>query len=295
MMRFLGTGAAETLPNPFCDCPVCTGIRRDGSQHYKKRSCFQVNNQIMIDFGPDAIAAAHEYGLDFCALRHILFTHTHDDHLSFPNLSLLGMSQRVFDAPIELYFSPQAYSWVCQNVQAYNPDFIFSSQADGTAELRFSNRNAYRLNAIPCGTWLSIGNCQVKALRSSHPAWGNEEYAWNYLLQLPDGRKLFYACDTGRYLPETLQELENEAIDILIMECTFGSRRMEKNCGHLDVYSFLEMVQLFQEKSIIRPNTQIYSTHLNHKHTFTPLMLQSFFDQNSDVHITVARDGDIIL
>lgn len=64
----------------------------------------------MIDFGPDAIAAAHEYGLDFCALRHILFTHTHDDHLSFPNLSLLGMSQRVFDAPIELYFSPQAYS-----------------------------------------------------------------------------------------------------------------------------------------------------------------------------------------
>lgn len=249
----------------------------------------------MIDFGPDVIAATHEYGLDLCSLRHILFTHTHDDHLSFPNLSLLGMSLHRFDAPIELYFSPQAFNWVCENVQTYNPDYIFSTQPDGHALLKFPNGNSYHLNSIPCGIWLNIGNCRVKALRSSHSAWGNGESAWNYLVQLPDSRKLFYACDTGRCLPETLLELENEAVDILVMECTFGSRRMEYTCGHLDAHSFLEMLQLFQKNHIIRSNAQIYSTHLNHKHTFTPLMLQSFFDQNSNIHITVAHDGDVIL
>lgn len=28
--------------------------------------------------------------------------------------------------------------------------------------------------------------------------------------------------------------------------------------------------------------------------SFTPLLLQRFFDQNSDIHITVAKDGEVI-
>lgn len=27
-MRFLGTGAAELYPNPYCDCEVCERARR---------------------------------------------------------------------------------------------------------------------------------------------------------------------------------------------------------------------------------------------------------------------------
>ncbi len=294
-MRFLGTGAAETLPNPFCDCDVCAGIRRDGEQYFKRRSAFQVSDTLMIDFGPDVIGAAHQYGIDFCSLRNILFTHSHDDHLSFPNLSLVGMSQHRFQEPIHLYFSPEAFGWVCRNIAAYNPDFQFSLAEEGAAALRFGNGNAFRLHAVPCGVWFNVDEYRVKALRSSHPSWGEGELAWNYLILLPDGRKLFYACDTGRLLPETLQALKDAQVDILIMECTFGSRRLEKNCGHLDAYSFLETLEQFQSLHVIRPDTQVYSTHLNHKHTFTPLMLQRFFDRNSDIHITVAKDGEVIL
>lgn len=294
-MRFLGTGAAETLPNPFCDCDVCAGIRRDGKQYFKRRSAFQVSDTLMIDFGPDIITAAHEYGIDFCSLRSILFTHSHDDHLSFPNLSLIGMSQHRFQEPIRLYFSPEAFGWVCKNIAFHNPDFRFSLTESGSAMLRFGNGNAFRLQAVPCGVWFAVDEYMVKALRSSHPAWGEGELAWNYLIVLPDGRKLFYACDTGRPLPETLQALEGEKVDILIMECTFGSRRLEDTSGHLDAYSFMETMEQFQSLQAIRPDTQVYSTHLNHKHTFTSLLLQRFFDQNSDIHITVAKDGEVIL
>lgn len=293
-MRFLGTGAAETLPNPFCDCPVCAGVRRDGRQYYKRRSAFQVDDTLMIDFGPDVISAAHEYGVSFCSLEAILFTHSHDDHLSFPNLSLIGMSGHRFEKPIELYFSPEAFGWVCKNIRSSNPDFDFSTLEDGSATLRFGNGNAFHLQAVPCNVWFSVGQYRVKALRSSHPAWGEGALAWNYLLVLPDGRKLLYACDTGRILPETLAELENEQVDILILECTFGSRHLERTSGHLDAYSFLDTMEQFRAGHVIRPDTQVYSTHLNHKHTFTPLLLQRFFDQNSDIHITVAKDGEVI-
>ena len=295
MMRFLGTGAAETLPNPFCDCPVCTEIRRNGRSYHKRRSCFQVNDQLMVDFGPDVIDAAHEYNVDFCKLRHILFTHSHDDHLSFPNLSLIGMSEKHFDVPIELYFSPEALRWVYDTVRFCNPDYHFTEEPDGNATLRFSNGNSFHLRSLPCGEWHRIGDCEVKAVRSSHPSWGPDEWAWNYLIRLQDGRKLLYACDTGRYPADTLELLSGEAVDILIMECTFGSRKMEMTCGHLDAYSFLDMLSIFDEKQIIRKDTRIYSTHLNHKHTFTPLILQEYFDRNSTFHINVARDGDIIL
>lgn len=276
-MRFLGTGAAETMPNPFCDCPVCTGVRRDGARYFKRRSAFQVSDTLMIDFGPDVIDAAHQYGVSFCSLRSILFTHSHDDHLSFPNLSLIGMSQHIFPEPIQLYLSPEAFGWVCENIGSSNPDFDFSLCQDGTALLRFGNGNGFRFRPLPCGTWVTIDEYQVKALRSSHPAWGKGERAWNYLIRLPDGRKLFYACDTGRVLPETLEELAGEQVDLLIMECTFGSRRLEKTSGHLDVYSFLDTMEQFRDRQVIRPDTQVYSTHLNHKHTFTPLMLQRYF------------------
>lgn len=295
MMRFLGTGAAETLPNPFCNCPVCEGVRRDGPAYYKKRSCFQVSDALMIDFGPDVIAAAHEYGVSLCGLRHILFTHSHDDHLSLTNLSLIGMSNYRFPAPIELYFSPEAYAWVCQNIRAYNPDFRFAETGEGEATLTFGNGNAYHLQTLACGKTYSIAGCQVTPLRSTHPAWGEGEWAWNYRLILPDGRCLFYACDTGRLRKETLDALASTPIDILILECTFGSRRMEAGCGHLDAHAFLDTLQAMRARSLLTPESQVFSTHLNHKHAFTPLMLQAFFDRQAPCHVTVARDGDVVL
>jgi len=293
MMRFFGTGAAETLPNPFCDCPVCAGIRRDGPQHFKNRSCFRVSEELMIDFGPDVIAAAHTFGEDFCALRHILFTHSHDDHLSFTNLSLIGMSGHRFPQPIELYFSPEAFGWVCCNIRAANPDFCFE-QYEKEAVLRFGNENSYHLQVVPDNQWFTVSDFRVKAIRSSHPSWGEREVAWNYLIYLPDGRKMLYACDTGLYPDATLDALQGERLDLLIMECTFGSRKMEPGCGHLDAYSFLEMLRRFRQRDILRADTRVYSTHLNHKHTFTPLLLQDFFDRNAPLPVTVARDGQQI-
>lgn len=293
-MRFLGTGAAETLPNPFCDCPVCTAIRQEGKNYYKARSCFQVDETMMIDFGPDVIAAAHRFDIDFCSLRHILFTHTHDDHLCLANLGLLGMSNHHFEEPIELYFSPQAFDWVRRTASSYNPDMKVEVISENEATLSFANKSMYRVHSIPCNNWFSAGNYRIKAVRGTHPAWGKDENAWNYLLVLPDGRKLLYACDTGRYRDETVKELAEEEVDILIMECTFGSKRMGPDCGHLDVYSFIDMLNVFLKEKIIRPDTQVYSTHLNHKHTFTPRLLQQYFNTHAPLPVTVAGDGDCI-
>ena len=38
-MRFLGTGAADMLPDPFCDCPLCRDAR-EHPEHVRLRSHF---------------------------------------------------------------------------------------------------------------------------------------------------------------------------------------------------------------------------------------------------------------
>ncbi|MEG1012519.1 MAG: MBL fold metallo-hydrolase [Ruthenibacterium sp.] len=290
-MKFLGTGAAESLPNPMCDCAVCTAVRAAGHHDYKKRSCFFVNDSTIIDFGTDVVAAAHEYELNLCGLQHILFTHSHDDHFSFANLSLLGMSSRVWQEPIHLYLSPQAFAWLAQNLSAMNPDFAVELLDAQTGYIRFGNGNAYLVHSVPCGEWFSVGELRVMAVKSTHQGWGKDELAWNYLLVFPNGKTLLYACDTGRYDAAALNAVKDRRLDALIMECTFGSRRMEKGCGHLDAYAFVDMLEQFLQQNTITTDTQVFSTHLNHKHTFSPRQLQAFFDENAPLPVQVAFDG----
>ncbi len=48
---FYGTGAAEGVPSPFCDCPMCNYAREHGGKDVRKRSCFRLGRNIMIDMG----------------------------------------------------------------------------------------------------------------------------------------------------------------------------------------------------------------------------------------------------
>ena len=43
---FYGTGAAEGVPSPFCDCPMCNYAREHGGKDVRKRSCFRLGRNI---------------------------------------------------------------------------------------------------------------------------------------------------------------------------------------------------------------------------------------------------------
>ena len=88
---FYGTGAAEGVPSPFCDCPMCNYAREHGGKDVRKRSCFRLGRNIMIDMGPDIFTQALQYG-SMCDIEHVLITHTHDDHFDFTALGLMSMA-----------------------------------------------------------------------------------------------------------------------------------------------------------------------------------------------------------
>ena len=82
-MKFLGTGAAEGIPNPFCNCRVCQNAREKKGNEIRTRSSFMLNDKVIIDMGADYFAQSVMCGVSFANIEHILFTHTHDDHFNY--------------------------------------------------------------------------------------------------------------------------------------------------------------------------------------------------------------------
>ena len=52
-MKFLGTGAGEGIPNPFCTCRICEYARKHGGKDIRTRSSFMLDRHTIIDMGAD--------------------------------------------------------------------------------------------------------------------------------------------------------------------------------------------------------------------------------------------------
>lgn len=283
-MLFLGTGAADVIPNPFCRCKVC----RDARAHPEKsrlRSMLLLDEKTMIDFGPDLAAAAIRENLDLSELERVFITHTHQDHLCLSNAGLVHMSSTRKNHPLEIYLSENAY----QSVEAlYRP---IAGVDLGLDEVAAYKRNEISFHPVKIGEEFMCGNYRVLAVETTHRT-SEFENGVNYLFENCDGRKLLYACDTGIYPEKTTSMLKGSKVDILILDATWGSDEVEVNIHtHLNAKAFLQMLELLLENEIIRRDTCVYANHINHKHDFTHEEYQRWFDINSEIPVVVAYDG----
>ena len=119
------------------------------------------------------------------------------------------------------------------------------------------------------------------------------ENSANYLLELPDGRTLYYGLDTGWYLPETFEALRGRALDLLVSECTFGLTpdRGEEPEGHLDAFSCERLIRALFDQGTLTAASHVYLTHINH-YTSTGEELAAWLAGRSfPCPVTLAWDG----
>jgi phosphoribosyl 1,2-cyclic phosphate phosphodiesterase len=80
-LTFLGTGAAEGYPALWCRCERCLIARERGGRNLRFRSSLLINDDLLLDPGPDTVAAGVRLCVDFAAVQAALVTHPHTDHL----------------------------------------------------------------------------------------------------------------------------------------------------------------------------------------------------------------------
>lgn len=282
-MLFLGTGAAELSPNPFCSCTLCQRIREAGELP-RKRSALLLDPQICLDFGPDVLAASQQYNAPLYDLRDIFITHTHDDHFCISNLEVLTMTPRQ-GRNIRLWLSPEGASWL-DDYRKYNAPL--HRGRCGMDEIL--ENNWLTVQIIEPYRWYDMQNFRVFAIKSNHQGCYPGEYALNYVIE-KDGRRIFYAADTGLYSQEVLESLQNFSCDTLVMEGTYGSLEIPRHSGHLNARHFIENAENLVRCGAVKQNGAIYVTHINQTHSFLHKEYQAYFSQHTDLNITVAYDG----
>lgn len=282
LMQFLGTAAADLLPAPLCKCPICTEARKDPSLH-RYRCSFLLDKWDLIDCGPELGAAAMRFGADLTELKNIFITHTHSDHFCTSNAGFIKMSATRNKAPVEIYISGAGLSRMTRTYELLTEAGI---RSDATEAFEKGYVNFHKVDP---GVPFSAGGYDIIAVPTTHMVAGVEN-AINYRFS-KDGQSLLYACDTGIYLPEALEILKGSRVDKLVMEGTWGNRTDISLDSHLNAYAFTDQLDVFRKLDIIRDDTKIYCTHINHKHNWNHTAYQAFFDSSCRFDVTVASDG----
>ncbi|NLD87467.1 MAG: hypothetical protein GX633_04340 [Clostridiales bacterium] len=258
-ITFLGTGAAEMNPNPFCNCSHCETARKlisEGKRKPRRRSCAMLGTRTCVDFGPDVMASVMDFGVSFTELRSIFITHTHEDHLSFSNINVHSMTARPSEHAVTVYMSPEGFRWLF----GLMAESKHHSPVTGMEDL--IKRNLVRFAPFEPYRDHKIDGMIVFAVQSNHMSYGEGEYALNYRFTFPDGKRLLYVADSGLYSEDNLKALEGSSCDVLIMESTRGIMETPEHHSHLNGLNFIENVRRFSEYGIISPDAKIYATHL---------------------------------
>lgn len=246
----LGTGAADGVPQPFCDCPTCAEARATGE--VRAPGAVLVDGTLLIDAPPGLAGAAGRAGVSLADVRTIAVTHAHTDHwdpsvLLFRSWAGGGGGLRVVGPPAVL---ASARAWLPPDTGVW---------PDTGVEL---------VPAVP-GESIDLGGHVLRVLPSTHGRTGTGGTADDLAAEavLYDVRTheaaLLYAADTGVPDEALLVAVAGADYDTVLLELTFGAAG-PSTPGHLDHVGFATTLGMLRGAGAINARTDVVAIHVGH-------------------------------
>jgi L-ascorbate metabolism protein UlaG (beta-lactamase superfamily) len=267
-IRFLGTAAAEGIPAPFCECPTCTHARIHGGKDLRMRTAALINNDLLVDCGPDLVAAAQRFGLTLSGVETLLVTHAHSDHLLPGNLHWRAPGFRLTPVRPLHVFGPGPVTRMLRR-DAEWPALV--------------EKGEIALTTVRAGQSWKSGSYRITAVPATH--YGNQAAL---LYVVSDGaRKLFYAADSGPLTERGWQIVATQApFDAVLMEETMGPT--ETWGEHHSFETFLEAHRRFVAEGWLTDAACFVAFHFSHFSNPPHAELVRRFDAHG---VLVAYDG----
>lgn len=241
-IKLLGTSGAEGWPGLFCNCPVCRVARTEGGKNRRTRSSALIDGVLKLDFPADILHQVVRWNIDLLAMRAILFTHSHDDHLCAAELQYAGP-----------YFVPTPLT---QRIPIYGPvDAICKIEASVEIE-----RLPFSLHVLQPHEPARVAGYEVTPVLAQHDP---NIVCFNYIITDPAGATLLYATDTGWYDEETWRILEGSRFDGVIIECGKGPEE-GGYAGHLSIRELRAMHARLVESGSLTTTAPVVATHFPH-------------------------------
>jgi phosphoribosyl 1,2-cyclic phosphate phosphodiesterase len=251
---FLGTAASEGFPDAFCGCVNCESARREGGASLRKRSAALIDGLLLIDLGPDLMAAALAHDISLAGIHWCLQTHEHEDHLEPRNLTWRSQYSGVTGNPtLHYYASIGALSKVVSRLGA--------RAANGLTDATVQANLNIETHVIAPFQHFTVGPYRVASVRGNH---ANEELIANLFVIERDGRTLFYATDTGEIGEETWTALKRggHRFDVVAMDHTFGFQARVR--GHMNAEQFAEQIARMRAEGLLNDGARVFAHHVAH-------------------------------
>lgn len=281
-LMFLGTSASEGFPNAFCDCENCTAARQAGGPSLRKRCSALINTDLLIDLGPDLMAAAQQHGVSLAQIQYCLQTHEHEDHFDPSHFGSRSQFCGVYDTPrLHYYASQGAFEKAAQQLgraQAVTGGLLDEALAD---KLNLSPHVIEPFQRFQAGPY------DVLSVKANHAA---PLMTMLYVISEGD-RTLFYGTDTSEIGEETWQALAayGRPFNVVVLDHTFGFKG--RSGGHMNAEQFLEQVARLRQENLLADDARIYATHIAHHSNPTHEELAAYATQQGYL---VAHDGLVI-
>ena len=287
----LGSAAAEGVPALFCDCRVCREAAAKGGPDVRARTSYNFGGEVQIDFGPDALQAWQAHRDVLRRMRHILVTHSHEDHLQPSDLlyhSRGFAAVPALDEVLTIHGTAPTRRRIEREFWLGNKEPLERKLEQ--SRLAFHEFRPFDAFELPdCGAL-------VRTFAADH--W--EELQPCVFLVTLRGRTAFVCNDTG-WLPDAswdaLAKLRGEvAIDVAVLDDTgmlqgapegpAGSETWTR--GHMSAPTILRAYDRLDELGLLAPGCVRAVNHFSHNGGSTHDEMRAFYEPRG---IVVGRDG----
>lgn len=287
-MIFLGTGGSESIPNPYCQCPVCSHARTsEDPRDIRHRCAFMIDDENAVDFGPDVIYACIHFNRPLYCLRNVFMTHSHADH--WMPTTLENMVMTLTEPPhIRVYVSDMFLSGWKQYLEV-------NASISESFRKKYLTKMAPYYEFIPLQPFHTypIDAMHVTPLPTTHPGHFTGETALNYYFERY-GKTLLYAADTGTYPEENFEFLADKTADTVILEGTFGLNEPRSRGRHLNCETAADLILQLKKRGTINDDTPVWITHISHKGGLTHKEYDRRMHELVGPQVNAAWDGLVI-
>jgi phosphoribosyl 1,2-cyclic phosphate phosphodiesterase len=266
-ITFLGTAAAEGYPDPFCRCDNCEGARRIGGRALRKRASVLLDDELLIDFGPDLLPASQIHNVPLADIRYAVQTHGHDDHL-FPDNFIYRTDRCHVKGGHHIEYAVSPY--VARKIKDYLVPHFRSGD-----DLGNNHFPSFRMDLVIQQQWetVDLGPYRLIAIPAVH-APGTEARILGIRkrsgLVRNTGTSVLYATDTAPMPDGTWERVAAEgwSFELVVMDCTHGTE--QHSAVHHSIGSMLDERERMRGAGVVAEDARFIAHHFTHHSTPLP-------------------------
>ncbi len=277
-ITILGSGGGSGIPNAFCRCANCEAARLAGGKNLRNGPAVLVNDDLLMDCGPDVRPGVRRLGLRLTELRTLVITHRHADHLD----PWFFWERRGVDdtelPPLTVYAPPDALAAV----------FDFYQRRVGLDRAALEARTRTVWQPVQAGTMTLAGRYRLSFFPAAHGA-GEAESMEAVLVGVSDSRASYlHGYDTGPLPAGTWAMLAGHRFDAVALDSCLGLQQDFDTPEHMSGRQVIEHAARLRQEGILKPGGIVLATHFVHHSPGTHDDLVAYYGPHG---ITVAYDG----